>query len=651
MFAPYQAIRCADGYITLGAANDRLFERVCAICSATRSGRPIPTTPTRRCACATAPRSPRASRRSRSTSRGSHWLALFEADGIPCGPINDYAEAFADPQIRAREMVVEVDHPTLGRLRTLGSPIKMSETPPMAARRAPLLGEHTRRRAARSGLLGRGNLAVDARRRGRGQLIVMHQKNSQLPTPQLPTPNSQVEAVMTRRQWPVLAAIPMLTIALGAQQPPPPAPPPQQPQAQGQGQGRGGRGQQTPAQREAAAREAHEREAAVPRPVPARDSVWIEELTYLEVRDAIKAGKTTALIMAGSTEQNGPYMSGGKHQYAIRLVGEAVARKLGNALIAPVIPIEAGNPENPYLEWGSLYFTAETFQSVVRDMATSLRSQGFQNIVLLGDSGGDTAGLRAVAQELSAKWTGGARIFHVPEYYNWTSPGGVRQFVNDNGIPENATAEGIHDEYGLTAVMMVNDPKIVRYDERVAAEKATINGIAIAPKEKTIEMGKKIVDFRAGVAVEAIKKALATPAASTSAAAPAAAANPRFGKWKLKSENPSSTNIMTYEPFGGTGMKITVDSTNASGTASSWGYTTMFDGKAFPVTGRNGTDSAIVRVVTDKINEIVYKQGDRVVQMLVNVLSADNQTIQVTYYSTNAQGQTNVTNATYERMQ
>ncbi|HXT31271.1 MAG TPA: hypothetical protein VN716_18365, partial [Vicinamibacterales bacterium] len=205
---------------------------------------------------------------------------------------------------------------------------------------------------------------------------------------------------------------------------------------------------------------------------------------------------------------------------------------------------------------------------------------------------------------------------------------------------------------------MANDPKIVRYDERVAADKATINGIAIAPKEKTIEMGKKIVEFRAGVAVDAIKKALAAPAATTGAtpsaaapSSPAASANPRFGKWKLKSENPAASNVMTYEPFNGTGMKITVDSTNASGTASSWGYTTMFDGRAFPVTGRNGTDSAIVRVVTDKINEIVYKQGDRVVQMLVNVLSADNQTIQVTYYSTNAQGQTNVTSATYERMQ
>jgi hypothetical protein len=76
----------------------------------------------------------------------------------------------------------------------------------------------------------------------------------------------------------------------------------------------------------------------------------------------------------------------------------------------------------------------------------------------------------------------------------------------------------------------------------------------------------------------------------------------------------------------------------------------MFDGQAQPVTGRRGTDTAIVRVINDKINEIIYKQGDRVVQFLVNVLSADNQSIQVTYYSTNAQGETNVSQATYERL-
>ena len=308
------------------------------------------------------------------------------------------------------------------------------------------------------------------------------------------------------------AAASVMSITLTAQQQQTPPPPTGAAQQQGQAQGRagggGGRGNQTPEQREAAAKEAYDREAAIPRPVPARDSVWLEELTYLEVRDAMKAGKTTALVMAGSTEQNGPYMSGGKHQYAIKLVGEAIARKLGNALIAPIIPIEAGNPDNKYLEWGSIYFTAETFQAVVRDIATSLKSQGFKNVVLLGDSGGNTAGLRAVAAELGPKWGEDAHIYHVPEYYNWTSSGGVRDFViNQLGIPEKQS-EGIHDEYGLSAVMMAFDPKIIRFDERVSASKATINSIALTPKDKAIENGKKIVEFRATVAVDAIRKVI-----------------------------------------------------------------------------------------------------------------------------------------------
>ena len=293
-----------------------------------------------------------------------------------------------------------------------------------------------------------------------------------------------------------LFAIPALVAVLGAQQQPPPG-------GQGRGGGRGG----TPEQREAAAKQAHEKAAALPRPIDAHDSVWIEELTYLEVRDAMKAGKTTALVFAGSVEQNGPYMAGGKHLFAIKLVAEAIARKLGNALVAPIIPLEAGRPDNPYLEWGSLYLTAETYQAIVRDIATSLKSQGFKHVVLLGDSGGNTAGMRAVAEELSAKWAGAASIHHIPEYYNWTGRGSVREFVSKNGFDESKS-DGIHDEYGLTAVMMAYDPKLVRLDERVKAGKTTINGVSIVPKEKTIEMGKKIVEFRTNVAVEAIRKAL-----------------------------------------------------------------------------------------------------------------------------------------------
>ena len=143
MFAPYQAIRCADGYITLGSANDRLFERVCALLGHPEwTADPDYANATMRVRhhIALASRIEQIT----ATATRQEWLERFEAAGIPCGPINNYAEAFADPQILARGMVVDVDHPTLGRLKAIGSPVKMSETPPLAARRAPLLGEHTR---------------------------------------------------------------------------------------------------------------------------------------------------------------------------------------------------------------------------------------------------------------------------------------------------------------------------------------------------------------------------------------------------------------------------------------------------------------------------------------------------------------------------
>jgi crotonobetainyl-CoA:carnitine CoA-transferase CaiB-like acyl-CoA transferase len=143
MFAPYQAIRCADGYITLGAANDRLFQRLCDLLGHPGwAANPDYATDTLR----VRNRASLVARIEEITVQQprEHWLARFDAAGIPCGPINDYAEAFADPHIRARDMIVEIDHPTLGRMKTLGAPVKMSETPPIVARRAPLLGEHTR---------------------------------------------------------------------------------------------------------------------------------------------------------------------------------------------------------------------------------------------------------------------------------------------------------------------------------------------------------------------------------------------------------------------------------------------------------------------------------------------------------------------------
>ena len=142
MNAPYQAIRCADGYLTIGAANDRTFRRLCeALGHPEWADDPEYRDDTHRIrnreALAARIEAVLAAR------PRSHWLELLEARGVPCGPINDYAEVMADPHVRARELVVETDHPTLGRIPTLGTPIKLSETPLAPGRPAPRLGEHT----------------------------------------------------------------------------------------------------------------------------------------------------------------------------------------------------------------------------------------------------------------------------------------------------------------------------------------------------------------------------------------------------------------------------------------------------------------------------------------------------------------------------
>jgi hypothetical protein len=129
------------------------------------------------------------------------------------------------------------------------------------------------------------------------------------------------------------------------------------------------------------------------------------------------------------------------------------------------------------------------------------------------------------------------------------------------------------------------------------------------------------------------------------------ATNPRFGTWKLKSDAPApSSNLMTYAPFNGTGMKITIDAVSSSGAASQWYYTTMFDGKDEPITGNRGADTGSVRVISDRVNEIVYKKAGVVTQVLTNILSPDGNTIAVVYMRQDADGKTTgVTNATYER--
>jgi hypothetical protein len=146
---------------------------------------------------------------------------------------------------------------------------------------------------------------------------------------------------------------------------------------------------------------------------------------------------------------------------------------------------------------------------------------------------------------------------------------------------------------------------------------------------------------------------LAATVAALAVSLSAQAANPRYGRWKLKSDAPApQRNVMTYEPVaGGKGMKITIDAVNKDGVASKWGYNTMFDGKDEPLYGNPGTDTGSVKIITDRINEIVYKKDGKVTQVLTNVLSPDGNAIGVTYMRQDPEGKTrNITFATYEKI-
>jgi creatinine amidohydrolase len=283
-------------------------------------------------------------------------------------------------------------------------------------------------------------------------------------------------------------------------------------------QGRGGQQNRPPLTPEQqAAQKARQAASApdAPRPIDMLDTVWIEEQTWMETRDAIKAGKTTAIIGSGGLEQNGPYNANGKHNYVLRATCEATARKLGNALCAPVVTLEPGNTERPNLTPGSVFISADTFKAILTDMSTSLKTMGFTDIVMIADSGGNVNGMKEVVTALNAKWAGTpARAYYVDEYYEedkWSF-----NFLKTLGISQvpdvqSATRYDIHDDYHYEALVALTDPKLIRAEQRLKAKKFVINGVEIGSVAKLLENARKIQDHRATITANAIRKAIAAP--------------------------------------------------------------------------------------------------------------------------------------------
>jgi formyl-CoA transferase len=140
--APYQALRASDGWFTVGANNDKLFDSFCRAIDRTDLGADARFDTRQR---RLENRRDLAAEIERTTAKEprAHWLGRLDAAGVPCGPINTYAEALADPHALAREMVVDLVHPGAGPIKNLGVPVKLSDTPGAVDRPAPLLGEHT----------------------------------------------------------------------------------------------------------------------------------------------------------------------------------------------------------------------------------------------------------------------------------------------------------------------------------------------------------------------------------------------------------------------------------------------------------------------------------------------------------------------------
>lgn len=258
-----------------------------------------------------------------------------------------------------------------------------------------------------------------------------------------------------------------------------------------------------------------------PRPIDASTSLWAEELTFMEIRDVLRAGTTTILIGTGGVEQNGPYVVGGKHNYVLQTVLPYIAKELGHALIAPIVKFVPEGEIEPtpteHMQYaGTISVEEATFEALLTDICRSYKAHGFTDIVLLGDSGGNQAGMEKVARSLNHKWSGDkARVHYLREYYfedqwsySYLKSLGITQ---RNQTPEPGEASdtrtdwrnGIHDDLYYEAQIAVQSPTLIRREQRKKAGLFTLHGVNLDPIDKTIALGKKLALYRAKITARA----------------------------------------------------------------------------------------------------------------------------------------------------
>jgi creatinine amidohydrolase len=241
-------------------------------------------------------------------------------------------------------------------------------------------------------------------------------------------------------------------------------------------------------------------------------SVFLEELTWTELRDEIRAGKSTVIVPVGGTEQSGPHIVLGKHNVRVKVLAGRIAANLGNAIVAPVVayvPEGSIDPPAGHMRFaGTLSIPEGAFETVLEAAARSLRQAGFRDIVLIGDHGGYQKSLARVATKLDREWASSpARVHAVPEYYDAVD-GAVNPALRKQGFSdaEIGTHAGVSD----TSLALAVDPQLVRMERlHDGAVPGPAEGVHGDPRRSSAAAGRAGADLIVARTSEAIRKDVA----------------------------------------------------------------------------------------------------------------------------------------------
>ncbi len=258
--------------------------------------------------------------------------------------------------------------------------------------------------------------------------------------------------------------------------------------------------------------------AAWSRPLtaPPPAGVFLEEMTWVEVRALVEQGNNLAIVPTGGVEQNGPHLVLGKHNYIVRHTAGRIAEALGNAVVAPVVAHvpegDIARREGHMAFAGTISVPEAVFAAVLEHTARSLYAHGFRTIAFLGDSGGNQATQAAVAERLNAEWAGsGARAIHVSDYYDPKANGQIA-WLRDQG--ESDAAIGSHAGIRDTSELMAVFPEGVRGERRArngGLFTSEPTGVVGDPRRASAERGEKLLALKIEAALRQIRAAMHTP--------------------------------------------------------------------------------------------------------------------------------------------